>query len=316
MIESLTSLLTERLGAHWRNYALGSAICFGLVGLAGYLWITGPKGLTCPGTGGRPWCRLAEHDELGTSVLLVIAAVTLIAVAGAVAAVAPFVLDRISEPRLPSPVRTWWIGRQRAKRERLLTRTHPRPGAPTLLKPRDAAGLGHYPHGDLHPTTVGNILVATQKRIETRYGLNLGLCWTAFVEVLPDPARTRLAEQSTQIMLRVQHLVYVPLTACWAIPFAAHAGGSAAAVIVLVALGAVVLLEWVCLRRLAAAVGEYADQVTAVVATRRRLLYQACGFGVPAGADAEPAEGRALSEYLGIRTYGNGPATFQWPPAP
>lgn len=160
MIDSLTSLLTERLGAHWRNYALGSAICFGLVGLAGYLWITGSERLACAAATDHPWCPLAEHGELGTSVLLVIAAVILIAVAGVVAAVAPLVLDQISEPRLPSAVRNRLIERQDAKREKLIARTHSRAGARTTVEPRHLARLARYPRGDPHPTTVGNTLVA------------------------------------------------------------------------------------------------------------------------------------------------------------
>ena len=312
MIESLTSLLTERLGAHWRNYAMGSALCFGLAGLAGFLWFTGPEGLTCDTATAHPWCTLAEHGELGTTALLVIAAVAVIAVAGAVAAVAPLVLDRISEPRLPGVVTRLLVRRQVARRDRLYRRTHPQPGAVTMVSSLDQARLLRYPMDGPRPTRAGNALTTARDQIKERYGLDLGLCWTAFVDVLPDPVRARLAEQSTQLLLRAQHVVYVPLTACWAIPIAVLADGPVPRLwIVGTAVLGGGLLEWICLRRLAAAVEDYADLVKATVGTQRRLLYQANGFPLPTGAATEPAEGTALSDYLA--DLADGPATFRWP---
>jgi len=312
MIDSLTSLLTDRLSARWRNYALGSAICFALTGMAAFLWFTGAKGLACKSAKAHPWCPLAEHGELGTSTLAAVGAVVLIAVAGAVAAAAPGLLNKLTDPPLPGGLRRLLVNSQQTRRDKIYDRTHPQAGVDTDVDTRGLALLGRYPQRDLRPTRVGNALEATRSRIEARFGLDLGLCWPLFVGVLPESARARLAEQSTQILLRAQHVIYAPLTACWVLPIAILEDVSARrvlamAVVVVLAAG----LGWFSLRRLASAVDEYCDLIDATVIANRRQLYQVSGFPLPGTAATEAAHGQLLSRYLAFRD--DGPAQFQWP---
>lgn len=166
------------------------------------------------------------------------------------------------------------------------------------------AQLRRYPADprNVMPTTIGNILRASETRISEHYGLQVNACWAALWLVLPaqsqaevSAARSNLDSAAVLITWSTLFLAWTPFT-WWAVLVAA-AGA---------ALG-------VYFAHAAAAV--YGDLLEGTFAAHRYLLYQSLRWPLPASPAAEQLSGRAVSEYLWRGSAASEPE-FTGPPGP
>jgi hypothetical protein len=129
------------------------------------------------------------------------------------------------------------------------------------------------------------------QRIADRHGLRVSTCWTTFLTVLPEPARQRLAAQSTVMLGRAQGVVFAVGALGWTV-LAPTPGW---AVVWVAVTCSVIGGTYVGLRHSAQS---YCDLIEGQVAAHRATLYRAVGFPLPESTEDEPRLGAELSDYL------------------
>jgi hypothetical protein len=140
---------------------------------------------------------------------------------------------------------------------------------------------------DLMPTRLGNLLRATERRPQERYGLDAIICWSRLWLLLPDTTRKDLQEARAELnnaarlwLWSLLFSVWTLLGAWWAFPISAIAAWFTYYV-------------WIL-----DAANTYADLVDAAFDIHRTLLYKSLRWQLPATAAAEIEAGKQLTEYL------------------
>jgi hypothetical protein len=135
------------------------------------------------------------------------------------------------------------------------------------------------------PTRLGDILRSGETWPRLKYGLDAVVCWPRLWLVLPEQARTDLAQARRELdhsvaiaMWGAMILVWTPLT-LWAL------------------LAAAVLASFAYLRSLSAA-EVFADLVEAAFDVFRDSLYTHVGVAFPAAGEDERRAGESLTAYL------------------
>jgi hypothetical protein len=139
----------------------------------------------------------------------------------------------------------------------------------------------------LLPTRLGNILRATERRPDERYGLDAIICWSRLWLLLPDTTRKDLQAARAELnnaarlwLWSILFSIWTVLGAWWAIPIACLTAG-------------VTYYSWIL-----DAATTYADLIDATFDVHRTLLYKSLRWQLPATAAAEIEAGKQLTAYL------------------
>jgi hypothetical protein len=139
---------------------------------------------------------------------------------------------------------------------------------------------------DLMPTTIGNVLRASERRVRERVGLDPIVCWPRLWLVMPEGSKTELTEARTSVNLATQVWVWAVLFlawtiwAWWAIPVA------------------VSVLYFAYYQWLVPATGVYGDLFESAFDVHRIALYQALRWPLPTNPAQEQVAGSEVTEYL------------------
>lgn len=139
----------------------------------------------------------------------------------------------------------------------------------------------------LMPTRLGNILRATERRPNERYGLDAIICWSRLWLLLPDTVRKDLQEARADLnnaarvwLWSLLFSIWTVLGAWWAIPIG-------------------LITAWFTYYGwILDAATTYADLVDAAFDVHRTLLYQSLRWKLPSTAAEEIAIGEQLTDYL------------------
>jgi hypothetical protein len=139
----------------------------------------------------------------------------------------------------------------------------------------------------LLPTRLGNILRATERRPEERYGLDAIICWSRLWLLLPDTTRKDLQAARAELnnaarlwLWSILFSIWTVLGAWWAIPIALFTAG-------------ITYYGWIL-----DAATTYADLIDATFDVHRTLLYKSLRWQLPTTAAAEIEAGKQLTAYL------------------
>ena len=137
-------------------------------------------------------------------------------------------------------------------------------------------------------TEFGCALVASDRRIYSKYGLSADVCWTPLSYVLPDAARKAVADASGDIEASGRLLFWTLASLGW-IAVAPH--WPAIGIIV----GVVAIVATFGYLRLVQQGRAYADAFEAAFDVGRASLYKALRLPLPECNDFEPERGRVLT---------------------
>jgi hypothetical protein len=310
--------LVEPLARRWSRAMGGAVVCFWLVGLVLCLARTPPRRLDCArddAPGARLVCLLTRHGGFGIGVATAVALGIVVVSALLSVWFAPGVLNLLSGAWPDVPPLRWWARRRteahRARRGNLVRALQPATDDVLAVRRAGAASVArrHYPKGGttLQPTRIGNAVAATEQRVAERHGLDLELCWRPLVQVIDQPARTRLETASSLIVARAQAVLCAAALLVWTplLPTPWARAGYAAGCLLLVLLAC---------RVVAGAVEAYCDAAEDTFLVHRAALYRALGFPLPTTTRTERAHGGELSKYLAKRALS--PVTYDWPDPP
>ena len=289
----------QKLGESWADRALSPAFAFWAGGLA--VWMLRPEG----GQGLADAERSISSWSTAVQLLAGIAALALIGATDLVLRALSFSTLRLLEghwPRFAEPLRRRLVTRvtDAYKRDRyrwavLSERASPEASSSlTEDEQRELTGLERRlqrvpvsPDQRL-PIVLGNLLRATETRIEGRYGLDPIRCWPAFWFVLPEFARSEVAaaraglDASARVLLAGLLFTVWALVAWWWPP---------------IVIGPIVAIAayygWMI-----PAAATYGSVVEATFAVHRFALYEALHWPLPATPAGERTGGRALTEAI------------------
>lgn len=138
----------------------------------------------------------------------------------------------------------------------------------------------------LMPTTLGNILRASERRPVQKYGLDAVVCWPHLWLLLPEQVRSDIQDARANLNTAARiwfwgilfALVWTPL-ALWALPIG-------------------LVTAWFAYRWSLMAARIYGDLVEAAFDLYRTQLYTALRWPLPTKSEEEKEQGERLTEYL------------------
>ncbi|MFF3019066.1 hypothetical protein [Streptomyces sp. NPDC057939] len=139
----------------------------------------------------------------------------------------------------------------------------------------------------LLPTRLGNLVRASERRIEGRYGLDPAVAWPALSRVLPEPALLTV-EQARAGLDRATASVL------WGLAFAASMWPFSYWAVPVGLLVVPVVVYGVLPRR----AERFASEMESAFAVYRGELYRSLRFSLPTSPAGEPADGRAVTLHL------------------
>ena len=299
--------LGTKLTENWAGKALSPASLFWLGGLLALL--LGPGGDRL-----RSDLEAAFNGApLALQVVALVAAAGLIAASEQLSKGLALGVTRLLEgywPRLASRPRGFLVGRVLAARKRdyerweALNKDISEETDESLLEEKhlqynDVERLLHrVPLGSgVMPTRFGNVMRAAETRIAGRYGLDPIRCWPTFWLLLPDLARTEIAEARTAVDSRTQAWFWaalfclwtpllctvMPITWWWPWPM----------LLIGLSIATIVYYGW-----LLPAATTYSELLDTVFGLYRAELYKAFGQQMPADPDSQWAAGESLTTLI------------------
>lgn len=148
---------------------------------------------------------------------------------------------------------------------------------------------------EIMPTQLGNILRASERRIDAKYGLDPRICWARLWLLIPNDARDNLSAARSGLDIGARSFLWGGLFVTWtfwswwALPVA---------IVALLASYA-----W-----MVNAAREYGELLESAFDLFRFALYKSLCLPLPADSTVEPALGKLLTEFL---WRGNVPAVFK-----
>lgn len=148
---------------------------------------------------------------------------------------------------------------------------------------------------DIMPTRLGNILRASERRIEAKYGLEPRICWARLWLLISKDTRDDLSAARSALDIGARSFLWGGLFAIWtfwswwALPLTVAA--------------LLASYAWMM-----SAADEYGELLESAFDLFRFALYKSLCLAPPADSSAEPALGRLLTEFL---WRGDVPATFK-----
>jgi hypothetical protein len=286
---------TGKLGEQWAASLFTPAFAFWAGGFVA--WAASDHWL---------WVERWSHESASALIALVLAALVLVAVSGAVARRLALPLLRLLEGYWPpwlNPLRHQLICRRAKRRERderayqrlAAASEQAEPGAWLPLADIDIR-LRLIPERveDRMPTRLGDILRSAETWPGDKYGLDAPKCWSRLWLVLPDTARNELSAARADLdqgavtwLFGAAFLVWIPWT-WWAL-------------LVGVAVPAGAYL-WML-----SAARSYGELIEAAFDIHRAALYRAAGFRPPLATRSEVEAGQALTAYFWLGKSASGP---------
>lgn len=288
MLDGFWKTVGESLAKEWVAKVFAPAFVFWAGGLVALIWRFGWTPVETWWFGLRP----------GAQITVLVAGLIGIAVSAAV-------VQRFGDPCLRL-LEGYWPGSLGWLRQRMVERQNHKldeakttsltllqKGLPNLTADEEDAfvradsRLRHAPHNGKQrmPTTLGNILRASERRPRDRYGLETLVCWPRLWVLLPEQAREDVS--ATRAGLDAAIRVFI-----WGLLFALWTGVAwwAAPIGVFVALYA---YRWSLTQA-----ETYGDLLEAAFDLYRFALYEALRWPLPKDSSDEKIEGERLSQYL------------------
>jgi hypothetical protein len=299
--------LGTKLTETWAGRALSPASLFWLGGLSALL--LGPGGDR----------RRSDFEAtfngapLALQVVALVAAAALIAASEQVSKGLALGVTRLLEgywPRLASRPRGFLVGRVVAARDRdhdrwvalnieIAKETDEGLSEEDRLKYNDVERLLHRVplESGVMPTRFGNVMRAAEIRIAGRYGLDPVRCWPTFWLLLPELARTEIADARAAVDARTQAWFWaalfclwtpllclaMPITWWWPWPM----------LLIGLSIATIVYYGW-----LLPAATTYSELLDTVFGLYRGELYKAFDQPMPADPDRQRAEGESLTALI------------------
>jgi hypothetical protein len=288
MIESIAAGIGGKIAARWAALLLSPTFGFWALGAAAWIWAR-------PRVASAVIARVATLSSLAQGVLC-IGALLVVVASGFVVERAASTILRVLQGYWPASLRAMLVGRYRKRLSRdddLWQKLYARwdSGSATeteeaelLTVERRLAQLPARPE-QLMPTRLGNVVRAAESRPYYWYGLDAVRCWSRMWLVLPDTSKTEVGAARADLDTAVTWWTWSALTAVWTVftPWA----------LLIAVVGC-----WLSYRALVGAAVRFGELIDAVFDLHRGLLYDALGWQRPAGAEAERAQGKILTQAL------------------
>jgi hypothetical protein len=289
-----------KLAERWESAIFSPTFVFWFGGFA--VWLAGRDERGFVGAVGELTGNIGELSA-SLQVAVLVTALLVMTVSGVIVRALALPVLRLLEGYWPQPLDRagrWLVERQAGRTAAVESRWRElalgqQAGTPTLKERDEYARLDRRRRSvparrELRmPTRLGNVLRAAESRPGDRYGLDAVVCWPRLWLVLPETAQAEVTAARAVLNTRAETLLWAVLFAVWGV-FAWWAP--------VVGL----LVATAIYRSMLGAAAIYGDLIVSCYDLHRSELYKALRWPLPLSLQDEPAQGRALTQYLGRGT--------------